>query len=156
MITRPQAFSDWSQPVRELLDADPSGAFAVVFPEYRPELVKALAHDLDLDYFDFRSEIMAPLGWQASTLELADLDRELGQRSEQGGLVAQNVEALLSTKDRPSREAWLSDLLRRRYPAPVLVPVVLYADALAAGRHRVCVLVPGDLPEPSPLMRLLS
>ena len=56
----------------------------VCLPEYRPELVQVLATRLELDHFDFRALVMAPLGAGAGRLSLATLDDWL-QRAVAGG-----------------------------------------------------------------------
>lgn len=152
----PEASADWLEAVRQMIAVHSGhGAFVVVFSEYRPDLVRNLAYDLGFEHLDFRAEIMAPLAWQASCLELDDLDRTLQERVGRIGLLAQNVEALLATKADAARRAWLLDFLGRGYAAPVIVPIVLYPDSLPCGHARICEVHPADLPSQSLLSRFV-
>lgn len=154
MTAVPVSSAAWLGAVRQMIAAhNGRGAFAVVFPDYRPDLVLSLAHEFDFQHFDFRAEIMAPLAWQASRLELDDLDHNLQARLGRSGLVAQNVEALLATKAEDARRAWLLEFLERGYPAPVIVPIVLYPESLPCGHGRTSRVQPADLPTQSLLSR---
>jgi len=61
------------------------GGCLVRFPEYRPDLAKALAHHLDLEFFDFRAEVMSRLGTSAHTLGLDAIGQSLKARAAHRG-----------------------------------------------------------------------
>lgn len=146
----------WFQPVADLLDRFAwTGGFVVRLPDYRPELVRSMAYQLGLTYFDFRARVMQPLGWKAHRLQIEDLDSALLEQSQRQGLVAQNVEALLATKPAPEQERWLRGFLACAWQNPVVVPLVLFGRA-APPNPRVLGLAAEELPEQTLLMRLLS
>jgi len=71
-------YPDWVQPIAETIqNNDSKGGFFVVFPEYRPDQFVALSQHLGLKTFDYRSEVMSRLGWNADQLSLDDLDTTL-------------------------------------------------------------------------------
>lgn len=132
------------------------GGFLVRYPEYRPELVRALAESLELGYGDFRASVMAPMGWQAARMPLDALDQWLIERARAGGGVVNNAEALLATKAPEERSAWLARFVAAAWPAPVVIPLVLFGGDAPEGEDRVASLDPGAVPEQTLLTRLLS
>ena len=131
------------------------GGILLVFPEYRPDLVKAVAHSLALKYYDYREERLRPLGPDAYRVGLEDLDRLLGELSDAGGAVVFNVEALLATKDEAERNRWLEAFLEADWPSTVVVPVTRFAPPADGAEARVLYLDEQGLPEQSLLGRLL-
>lgn len=145
------------QPVAAMLDRhDRQGGFLVRYPEYRPELVRALAESLELAYGDFRASVMAPMGWEAARLPLDALDQWLVGQAEAGGSVVNNAEALLATKTPEERSAWLARFVGAAWSAPVLIPLVLFGADAPQGEDRVAAIDPGAVPEQTLLTRLLS
>lgn len=130
----------------------------VVFPAYRPDLARDVAARLGLRFVDFRETVMAPLKWDAARLTLADLDDVIDVQGASGpGTVLMNVEALLSLKTAHERAAWFAAGLARPLPAPVLLPLVLYANELPpAAQARSHSFNAADLPEETLLDRLRS
>lgn len=120
------------------------GGFLLQLPEYRPDLAHRLAHSLDLTFFDYRVEVMSELGWNAHSLSLDDLDKTLIERATAGGLVAQNVEALLATKSVESRTEWLQRFVDRPWPHLVLVPLCVFAHE-APRAHSHCYECAADM-----------
>ncbi|MEA2079772.1 MAG: hypothetical protein U9P00_07935 [Pseudomonadota bacterium] len=147
---------NWVQPIAETIRNNESrGGFLVVFPEYRPDQFVALARHLGLASFDYRSEVMSPLGWDADQLSLDDLDATLHDRASEGGTVVNNVEALLSTKGIEECETWMGEFLRKDWAHALLVTIVVNAaqTPMTHGRvHRI----PGEaLAEQSFINRLV-
>ena len=149
------ANDDWLRPIeRAIKEIKGRGGILLVFPEYRPDLVKAVAHRLGLRYYDYRDEQLRPLGPDAYRVGLDDLDRLLGELGESGGSVVFNVEALLATKDETERARWLAGFLSTDWPAVLMVPLTLF-EPPAQDAGQVLHLDAQDLPEPSLLGRLL-
>jgi len=147
----------WYRPVAEMLAANGhAGGFVVRFAEYRPDLVEGLAGALGLGLRDCRAELLAPLGWEAGRLPLAALDAWLDRMAAGGGLVAQNVEALLAAKPEAEQQAWLAALLGSGRPVPVVVPIVVLERALPRASPRVVSLAADAVPELTLLRRLLG
>ncbi len=133
---------------------DGKGGFQVLFPEYRPDMSRALAHSLGLAFYDYRQEKMMPLGWKAGEITLDSLSQTLLDESKQSGLVVHNVEALLATKPESERKQWLSDFLLFNWAHPVILPLAIYQDDTDKSNQRVCDLTSSEFPEESFLMRL--
>jgi len=77
---------DWMNAVAAMLAAGSGrGGCLVRFPEYRPDLAKALAHHLDLEFFDFWAEVMSRLGTSAHTLGLDAIGQSLKARAAHRG-----------------------------------------------------------------------
>jgi hypothetical protein len=147
----------WYGPVAAMLAANgDAGGFVVRFAEYRPDLVQGLAGALGLALRDCRAELLAPLGWEAGRLPLAALDAWLDRATTSGGVVAQNVEALLAAKPEAEQRAWFAALLTAGRPVPVLVPIVVLEPALPRASPRVVSLVADAVPELTLLRRLLG
>ena len=145
--------TNWSDAIADLLVGHRHGGFLLSFPEYRPDLARTLAGELGFNFFDFRGEVLAGLGWDAHTFTLDDLNDVLHLRSMEKGIVAFNVEALLATKDEQARRCWLSDFVDSDWSNPVLVPLALYS--LEAPQHpRHLELDGDDLPNQSFVNRL--
>lgn len=128
----------------------------VALPEYRPQLVRRIAEVMGLAFFDFRSECMLPLGWEAARLPLSALTDAVAQRVTAGrGLVLQNAEALLAAKPAEERRAWLADFAHSEWPAPVLVAVAIFqADLPTAGPAPIHKVDPDHVPAETLLARL--
>ena len=149
--------SDWMAPVERVLEAVAGRGGAIVWlPEYRPELLEAIAEHFGLTFRDFRRERMAPLGWQATRLELADLDAFLAEATRDGPALVHNVEALLATRHARERVRWFTQFLARHRKHAVLIPVVLFGDEIPADDRRVARLDPAAVPPASLLLRLAS
>jgi len=124
---------------------DGKGGFQVLFPEYRPDMTRALAHSLGL---------VIPLGWKAGEITLDSLSQTLLDESKHLGLVVHNVEALLATKSESERKQWLSDFLTFDWKNPVVIPLAIYQAEADLDNQRVCNLTLSEFPKESFLMRL--
>ncbi|MEA3409944.1 MAG: hypothetical protein U9R74_00190 [Pseudomonadota bacterium] len=153
MKTR-QQIDPWLEPFLECVRGHGStGPFLLCLPEYRPDLARTVADVLGCEFFDYRAEVMAPLGWQAHELSLDDLDDVLKQRADIGSVAAFNIEALLATKSAVERRGWLERFVETSYSAMVVIPLSIYVDDAPVGLGRVT-FVDSRLPEQSFLNRL--
>ena len=145
----------WLAPLRDAVAARPAGATLALLADYRPDLARQMAHALGLGFVDCRQAWLSALGWQAHTLGLETLTERLREAmdAEGRGLVALNSEALLATKPAAERRAWLAGLPARTWPAPLVLPLTVYADE-APEVAGVCDLRGMALPEQSFLNRL--
>ena len=139
-----------------LAAGDGYGGYLVNLPEYRPDLAKALAHHLDFDFFDFRADVMSRLGFSAHTLELEAMGRSLESRAVHRGVLAFNLEALLGTKERSARQAWLSGFVRGRYAHPVVAPLALFCSDVDPSLPNTITIDPEELPKQSIINRLVN
>ena len=130
------------------------GGFQVLFPEYRPDMTRALAYSLGMEFYDYRLEKMMPLGWKAGELSLESLTQTLLDESKNIGLVVHNIEALLATKPEDERKQWLHDFVAFDWPNPIVIPLVIYKDETDLDSQRVCDLKISEFPKESFLMRL--
>jgi hypothetical protein len=148
---------DWLQQVSEFLSSvgDERGVL-LVFPEYRPDLAKTVAQRLALRFYDFRAEDMAPKGVRASETGLYELDSVMTRLAAEGGAVVFNVEALLGTKGTVERVAWIERFVRTDWVNPLLVPMTLFAQDVAAATDRVLHLREEELPSQSLVSRLIN
>jgi len=148
---------DWLKPVdAALAERGGVGLFVVLFPAYRPDLVKALAHHLDLDFFDFRAQVMAKLGADAGTLDLDALERSIVGRTQQRGVALMNAEALMAVKPAPERKRWLRKVLGLALPCPAVIPLAIFADDAPIDDSRVVDLAAEVLPDQSLIGRLAN
>ena len=144
---------DWLTNVKKVFEQHQNlGGFQVLFPEYRPDLSRALAHFLELEFFDYRETIMQPLGWDAGGLTLNNLTETLRFKSDTKGLVVHNVEALLATKTEAERTQWLADFLSKEWKNPVILPLSIYQAETPQGHSRICAIE--EFPKQSFLMRM--
>ena len=126
-----RAAADWMTPAVDMIASrDGKGGFILTFPEYRPDLAKALAQRLGLAYHDLRAEDLKRHGTAAGTLSLDWLDEVLSGVAQSGGAVVFNVESLLATKPPAERAAWLAAFAGAYWPVPLVVPVTLFADEM--------------------------
>ena len=134
-----------------------SGAFLVVFPIYRPDLVGEMARAMSYAHFDFRSERMMPLGWRAAELSLDFLEDAARNHPDAGsapGLVLHNAEALLATRTADERRRWLAAVCDWPTPRPILVSAAVFIDDLPPAGPRVVHIDGAAMPQQSLLMRL--
>lgn len=132
------------------------GGALLVLPEYRPDLAKAVAHRLELDFYDFRAEDMVPKGTQAAAIDLDALNSVLLQRSVDGGALVFNVESLLTTKTSEQRRAWIEGFVRTDWPGLLLVPMTLFAQEAAMATDRALHLQAEDLPAQGIVSRMMN
>lgn len=132
------------------------GGALLVLPEYRPDLAKAVAHRVELEFYDFRAEDMAPKGTQAAAIDLAALNSVLRQRSVDGGALVFNVESLLTTKTPEQRRAWIEGFVRTDWPGLLLVPMTLFAQEAAMATDRALHLHTEDLPAQGIVNRMIN
>lgn len=145
----------WLAPIADMVHrGGGSGGFLLDLPDYRPDLVRAAAHGLNLAMFDIRAELLSPRGWDAHKVTLDELSQELQQRARDGGLVAHNAEALLATKGAAERSRWLEKFVERAWPSPIIVPLFLFGGDAPPSHDRRAALVAEELPEETLLGRL--
>ena len=146
---------DWQAPIAEKLEQQPPGrCILVLMPEYRPDLVHAIANNFDLEFYDYRQDKMAPLGQAAGTLTLAELTDTLTKKTQKKGIVAFNVEALMATKSEGQRIEWLNSILEAPWSHTVLIPLVIFHQDAPGGHDRVSDLLSAVLPEQNLINRL--
>ncbi|MCG7970363.1 MAG: hypothetical protein JBO36_06855 [Candidatus Thiodiazotropha taylori] len=128
----------------------------VAFPEYRPDLLKTLANELNYSFYDYREAEMAPLGMKAAELTLAELDRTLYKTIQAGPTVLHNIESLLLSKQNQSVITWLTEFSTKPWGHNVVLPVVILADvALNLQPDAVVDLTQTTFPEQSLISRLM-
>ncbi|MCP4385811.1 MAG: hypothetical protein GY798_31115 [Hyphomicrobiales bacterium] len=148
---------NWYSPLaRTIAESAGRGAFIAGFPEYRPDLVSQLAHALSFQMCDFREQVMLRAGPEAARLPLQRLDDFADEHALGGGLILQNAEALLSTKPKAERAAWLLRFLDRPWPTAIVLPMVLFSTDVNPDHSNFVRFESRDLPEQSLLMRLHS
>ena len=145
------------QPILDLVSTlGGRGGTVLAFPECRPDLAKAIAREVGIRFYDFRTESMAQKGFQAGAMGLDELDAVLADLAAAGGALVLNVEALLSTKSSEERRAWMQGFLRHDWPGLLLVPLALYGHEAPVGNGRVLRLEPDDLPAQGLVNRLAN
>jgi len=146
----------WLDAIAELVAVGGGrGGFAVCLPEYRPDLVKAIAHRLQLRFYDYREEELRRHGANAYRVSLEELDDTLGGLAVQGGAMVLNVEALLAAKPEQDRTQWLADFMRADWASPMVLSLTLFTAELEGPSGRVMTLDKRELPEQSLVSRLL-
>lgn len=149
------ALAPWIDPVERMVERHAHrGGFLLAFPDFRPDLFQALAHQLAIPSFDYRTEVMLQHGWEADRIGLQQLDETLDDLSLAQASVVMNVESLLATKPSADRRAWFTRFTDTDRPHPLLVPVVTMHDELPASSARVHTIPGQDLPDSSLLLRM--
>lgn len=146
---------NWVDPIKKLIDTHGKGSYIVNFPEYRPDLFRFMAHSLDMNFFDYRTEVMSPLGWDAHRLAVDEVDERLMQEAIKGELIACNIESLLAAKEADVRANWLASYLSRQWPKTIVLPLCLYCHDVPISSPNVYSFESNDLPEQSLVNRLL-
>lgn len=146
---------NWVDPIKKLIDTHGKGSYIVNFPEYRPDLFRFMAHSLDMNFFDYRTEVMSPLGWDAHQITIDELDARLLQEVIKGKLMICNIESLLAAKEPELRESWLEDYLSRQWSNTIVLPLCLYSHEVQAFNQKVLTYENNKLPEQSLVNRLL-
>jgi hypothetical protein len=147
--------SSWTDSVINFVNSiGAQGGILLGLPEYRPDLAKAVANRLDLDFYDYRAEEMSRLGSEAGKLSLGALNETLQRRSNERGTLVFNVEALLATKSPAERRAWLERFVRTGWTNLVIVPLTLYAEDASDVTMRILRFAPEELPAQSLINRL--
>lgn len=146
---------DWTAPIAQIIrDGGGRGGFVTVFPEYRPDRFAALAAHLEFRSFDFRSEVMSRLGWDADRLSLQDLNSTLSGLAVEGSTVVNNIEALLSTKSPQECTAWIDEFLATDWEHALVIPMVINAAQVPDNHPRAHRIPRDGLSEQSFLNRL--
>ena len=146
----------WLDRITDFLSTSgPRGGLLLVFPEYRPDLAKAVAHQLGLRFCDFRDEEMSKLGIEAGSMPLESLNDKISLLSREEGVLLFNAEALLATKSSEERSAWMRELVGHDWPNPVLVPITLFAAEAGGSTARVLCFDADELPEQGVISRLM-
>jgi hypothetical protein len=130
------------------------GGYLVVFPEYRPDQFQALADQLGVEIFDYRTQVMAQQGPAADRISLSDLDTALERLARQGAYVTTNVEALLATKSSQERSHWLARFLETVRSHALIIPLVTLTEDLPDAHPRLYSIPNDALPAQSLLNRL--
>lgn len=147
----------WLDGLEQWLSAQPkTGAFAVVFPGYRPHLGEAIAARFGGGFVDFRQRYMQPLGWDATRLPLsAIIDAARDGLNPGDTLVLQNCEALLSVATSEHRRLWFGELSGAEWQGRLIVPLMLYAADWPEPSQRYDVRA-DEVPDESLLERLAT
>lgn len=148
-------YQSWVDPFKKMINTSGNGAYVVNFPEYRPDLFRFMARSLGLMFFDFRTEVMSPFGWDAHRLTINELDERLLQEVNKRELMICNVESLLATKETDIRVNWLTSYLSRQWPKTIVLPLCLYGHEVPESSPNVYSFENADLPEQSFVNRLL-
>lgn len=147
--------TDWIDTFKKTYDQfQGKGGFQVLFPEYRPDMTRALAYELELEFYDYRLEKMISQGWDAGKLSLESLTQTILEESTHIGLVVHNVEALLATKSDADRQQWLNEFLSYQWPNPIILPLSVFQEDSNRQNKRVCDLELTEFAKESFLMRL--
>lgn len=166
MIDQNAPIVPWLAPVAAAIEKQGgNGAFLVLFETYRPDLVRAMAHALVMDFIDFREKYLRPLGAGASGVPLARINEVIAKSHQEQadldaceyktrGVVLHNVEALLATRGRDERVAWMAEFVNMPVPIPVLVPLAVFADEAAQANPRVTRIDTSCVPQEKLLLRL--
>jgi len=147
--------ANWAGPIQQMIDTNGNqGGYLVVFPEYRPDQFQALANQLGVETFDYRTQVMAQHGLAADQISLSDLDAALDHLAKQGTFVTTNVEALLAAKATDERSDWMARFLDTDRAHALLVPIVTLTEDLPAEHPRLYSIPNDALPAQSFLNRL--
>jgi uncharacterized protein HemY len=114
------------------------GGNIVLFPGYRPDLSSELARQLNLEFFDYREEVMQEFRQDADTIGLNQLTETLHARVAKNGIVAHNIEALLCVKSEAERRTWIQSFLDTDWDNPIFVPISIYQADVPEEHQRVC------------------
>ncbi|MGI9452018.1 MAG: hypothetical protein ACR2QH_15465 [Geminicoccaceae bacterium] len=145
----------WLQPLADLVEKQQGqGGILLTMPDFRPDLTRVIADRLGFAFFDFRADILMPLGWEAAKVTLDQLTDALAERALDGGVVAHNVEALLATKEPVARQGWLERFSIDPWPHPVIVPMFLFSEEVQFLSPNVLHFTERDLPEETLLGQL--
>ncbi len=116
---------------------DQQRGIAILMPEYRPDICRAIAAHLALAFFDFRKEVMKPREMRAHEITVEEIDDNLVERTTDGGILAFNIESLLAVKTDEERSGWLARFSARKWPNPVFLPLTLFHDGLMEQTPRI-------------------
>lgn len=123
----------WVQKIAdELASCDSNHGIIVLFQDYRPDLFKSMANQLNYAFYDFRLEEMAPLGMQATKLTIEDLDQALHTLSQSKQAVIHNVEALLGVKQLNSVIHWLERFGTAGWKNNLILPLVILGGEISS------------------------
>ncbi|MCW8932567.1 MAG: hypothetical protein OQL19_20330 [Gammaproteobacteria bacterium] len=145
----------WLDLIKEVYEQHhATGPYQILFPEYRPDLSKALSHYLGLNFFDYRESTMLSEGWNAGNIHLDSMTNTLLNESKKSGLVVHNVEALLCTKTQYERRQWLAEFFSIDWPNAIILPIAIYQADTLADHSRICDIELIQFPRQSFLMQL--
>ena len=151
----PSRDSGWMEPIARVLDAhDLRGNFLICLQTYRPHAVGMIASEFDLDFLDFRANYMMPLGPKAGQITLRHLNEVMSGHSKERGAIFHNVEALLATKTRQERTAWLGQFVAHTSGNPIVIPLSIFCIDAPASSDRIAWVEPTSVPEEKLLTRL--
>ena len=146
------AVDHWQEPIRNALNAAETSTLFVIMPDYRPDLIKQLAHGLQFDFIDIRAELLMPRGWDAAKVSAREVNTLIQPRSK--GLVLHNSEAWLATKSAPDRQAWLTQMTEHAPDNALIISLMVFGAELPETSYRIQ-LDPAQLPAPSLLSRFM-
>ena len=113
-------------------------ASIVLMPHFNPELSRQMAEGLEIDFYDFQTEVMAAHGQAADAIPLTELDEALQARAAQSAFVAHNVEALLCVYPAVVRRVWLRSFLDTLTPNPIVLPISIFQEEVPVDHKNVC------------------
>jgi len=134
-----EADKNWLPVVeRHFRSQQPQKSSIVLFPGYRPELCVQMAEHLGLKFYDYRKEAMEPLGTKADSINPFELNNTLREQAAESGIVAHNVEALLSVMPELERRAWVRAFLDMQWPNPIVLPLTVFQGDAPVDHPQVC------------------
>lgn len=145
----------WDQKFIDCVSKNGPGSYVVEFPTYRPDLVEDIARESGCIHLDFRARDLAPLGFAAHNLPLSAIEAAIAQITSENGVVIQNAEALLATKQPEERSQWLGAFLETGRDYLAVVPLALFGREIA-DHPRLVRFLPSDLPAESLIAQLAS
>jgi len=130
------------------------GGYILLMPQYRPDIGRSIAQHFELRFYDYRQEVMLPLGWDAANISLDELDDRLFQEAMEKPLLAFNVEALMTTKPEEQRRQWLYEFIHKPWSNKILLPLAIHQSDAPDSSTNVCDLQNTPLPEQNLINRL--
>ncbi len=121
----------WRKTLHQFLastDSENPLAIPLLMPEYRPDICRAIAHEMGACFFDFRAEVMNGHGMLAHEIRLDELARELVKRASAGAVIAFNIESLLAAKDEDERQQWLHHICNTTFDHFLVLPLAIFQD----------------------------
>lgn len=146
---------EWLDLIKDIYDRhEAKGGYQVLLPDYRPDLSRALANFLDIEFYDYRKNAMQAEGWNAGKISLHEMTETLLKESSKSALVVHNIEALLATKSEQDRRLWLANFFSIDWPNAIILPLAIYQADVVEEHARICDLELVQLPKQSFLMQL--
>jgi len=138
------AIDAWLLPIRQALDNNTDAVLFLRMPVYRPDLLKQLAWQFELDFVDLRAELLMPRGLNAGNVSTDTVNAFIAQQPK--GLVLHNTDAWLATKSEADRRAWLARIADTSFDKLLIIPLLVFEGDLPDKLARSVQLDPELLP----------